>query len=153
MMPEVAVPCRRCGALQWYPCRRRGGGIAAGPHRKRVMDWNRLELARMSLRRPAARRTILACGVMTLSRNCTAPSVYGRECGACLVEQYTEQRIRAEGCDPKLYDPVEVIVSRLAGAGVKIEDVRAAVYLGQPISSAVFWGAVYGPAYPEAVMT
>jgi len=77
---------------------------------------------------------------------------HGRQqCGACLAEQYTWDRIRAEGCDPALYDPMEVIVSRLVAAGVSIEDVRSAVFLGQPVDSAVFWRAVYGPAYPAAV--
>jgi len=84
--------------------------------------------------------------------SCTVHLSQGRrQCGACLAEQYVEDRIRSEGCDPVLYDPVEVIVSRLAAAGVGAEDVRAAVYLGQPVSSAVFWRAVYGPAYPAAV--
>lgn len=74
------------------------------------------------------------------------------QCGACLVERYITKRILEDGCDPKLYDLPEVIASRLAAAGVTIADVRAAVYLGQPLSSAVFWRAVYGPAYPAAVM-
>lgn len=73
-------------------------------------------------------------------------------CGACEVETLIGQVVEAEGLALGLFDDVTVIAGRLASAGVTIADVRAALYLGQPVNSAVFWRAVYGPAYPAAVM-
>lgn len=70
-----------------------------------------------------------------------------RHCEACEVEEFIEQQVAAEGLSLALVDDVTVIGARLASAGVTIGQIRAG-----SVSSAVFWRAVYGPAYPDLVM-
>lgn len=67
-------------------------------------------------------------------------------CGACEVEAYIKRLVLAEGLSLAVVDDVSVIAARLAHAGVTIEQVRA-----DAVNRAVFWRAVYGPAYPAAV--
>jgi len=69
-------------------------------------------------------------------------------CGACEVEAYIERLVLAEGLSLALVDDVTVIAARLAAAGVTIEQVREEL-----VPSMIFWRAVYGPAYPQAVMS
>lgn len=71
-----------------------------------------------------------------------------RPCEACEVERYVVRRIELYGCDPAVYDAPEVIPARLREAGVTIVEVRS-----DTVNAMVFWRAVYGPAYPEAVMS
>lgn len=66
-------------------------------------------------------------------------------CDACEVEAYIERLITEEGLNLALVDDVSVIAGRLAAAGVTIEQVRT-----DTVNRAVFWRAVYGPAYPAA---
>jgi hypothetical protein len=68
-------------------------------------------------------------------------------CGDCEVEAYIERMLLAEGLALALMDDVTVIAGRLAAAGVTINQVRA-----DTVNRAVFWRAVYGPAYPSLVM-
>lgn len=69
-----------------------------------------------------------------------------RDCPVCAVEDWIAAKLKAEGCQLRDFDAPAVIMARLFEAGVRAEDVRA-----DSVSSAVFWRAVYGPAYPALV--
>lgn len=69
-----------------------------------------------------------------------------KDCAVCMVEDWIAAKLEAEGCRLTDFDAPAVIMARLFAAGVRAEDVRA-----DSVSSAVFWRAVYGPAYPALV--
>jgi len=74
-------------------------------------------------------------------------------CAVCVAAGYIQNRIEAEGCRLADFDNPGTILGRLEAAGLSVHDVASAGIQGPPIDSAVFWRAVYGPAYPEAVMS
>jgi len=71
-----------------------------------------------------------------------------KDCPVCAVEGWIAAKLKAEGCQLRDFDPIQVILARLYEAGVRIEDVQS-----DSVNSDVFWRAVYGPAYPAAVTT